>query len=263
METVPTEILASIFLSAVIAEDQSEYWCDDDLGRLTIRPERSRAPLLLTEVCKRWNDVASTSPALWTCIAFDMTLVKSYWQATQLQTWLSRSRLMLLDLDLRYPDHLDPYQSHTEYQFNFYNVALRHSHRWRSAIIDLAAFLESGNHPVMPQLRRLIVKDKTDHEPHELPPLYSFIPNVVNLSLRDVSGGRVLRDTEARVLRDLSAFSMVMQSLSGDDLDVVRFMPQLRVLFLDLVGLNNHGAENPFVLQQLRKLHPAILEQLH
>ena len=57
--TLPTELLAEIFTLCL-----SENWHD---RRFDVR----QAPLLLSNICKRWREIALSTPFLWSTLIFD------------------------------------------------------------------------------------------------------------------------------------------------------------------------------------------------
>ncbi|KAJ7359347.1 hypothetical protein DFH08DRAFT_769263 [Mycena albidolilacea] len=61
---LPTEILADIFVKCLPTPSESEYsWISVVDGFHTLSP--SHAPLLVSSVCRRWREVALSTPRLW------------------------------------------------------------------------------------------------------------------------------------------------------------------------------------------------------
>ncbi|KAG1748694.1 hypothetical protein EDB19DRAFT_219301 [Suillus lakei] len=76
---LPTEVLSRIFMYCLL---EGKY----------LAPASSRAPMLLTRLCRRWRDVAVDIPSLW-CRLF-VGVHDGYWQQAAFcyNSWLKRSR---------------------------------------------------------------------------------------------------------------------------------------------------------------------------
>ncbi|KAJ6589376.1 hypothetical protein B0H19DRAFT_1248922 [Mycena capillaripes] len=62
-----------------------------------LSPKYSFSPNLLTQICRKWREIAITTPALWTTIAFS--------NVRQVHTWLSRSGCCPLSIRIEEEDH--------------------------------------------------------------------------------------------------------------------------------------------------------------
>ncbi|KAJ7685650.1 hypothetical protein DFH06DRAFT_1159054 [Mycena polygramma] len=90
-DLVPPEILAEIFIHCLP---------DDDF----VTPDLTAAPLILCGICRRWRDVALTTPTLWSSllVEFDgMGETGAPHDAAFCQMWLSRARGSPLSICLR------------------------------------------------------------------------------------------------------------------------------------------------------------------
>ncbi|KAJ6580980.1 hypothetical protein B0H19DRAFT_1113124 [Mycena capillaripes] len=90
---LPPEILAEIFIHCLP---------DNDF----ITPDPTAAPLVLCSVCRRWREVALSTPGLWSSLVLDLqSATKTNASSVALyQAWLSRARNTPLSLSLRDPD---------------------------------------------------------------------------------------------------------------------------------------------------------------
>ncbi|KAJ7685655.1 hypothetical protein DFH06DRAFT_1159061 [Mycena polygramma] len=97
---LPPEILAQIFIHCLdIDEDDN-----DDF----IVPDLATAPLILCGICRRWRDVAISTPALWSSLHIDFGYYNERQTAEFHQMWLSRARNTPLSLRLRLHYHRVP-----------------------------------------------------------------------------------------------------------------------------------------------------------
>ncbi|KAJ7685698.1 hypothetical protein DFH06DRAFT_1075279 [Mycena polygramma] len=83
-DPLPPEILAEIFIHCLPDED-------------FIIPALSIAPLILCVICRRWRDVALTTPTLWSSLLFDFN---EMWETHGAEMWLSRARATPLSICL-------------------------------------------------------------------------------------------------------------------------------------------------------------------
>ncbi|KAJ7685639.1 hypothetical protein DFH06DRAFT_1029448 [Mycena polygramma] len=79
--TVPTEILAEIFFHCL--PDDHDY----------VVPDVATAPLILCGICRRWREVAISTPRLWSSlrIDFDLMLKRRVYETGFYKMWLSRA----------------------------------------------------------------------------------------------------------------------------------------------------------------------------
>ncbi|KAK7437917.1 hypothetical protein VKT23_018352 [Stygiomarasmius scandens] len=86
MRQVPNEIWGQIFLMyAKAAFDEEEKGKDEQGGRK--RPKIPRAPVTLTEVCRRWRAIALSSPEIWSLIRVTLPT-----RPIQIRRWLALSK---------------------------------------------------------------------------------------------------------------------------------------------------------------------------
>ncbi|KAG1878285.1 hypothetical protein F4604DRAFT_603118, partial [Suillus subluteus] len=88
---LPAELLHEIFMHTLPPFDE------------LLPPSKSRPPMLLTRICRRWREVAVNSPSLW-CRLFSGFMSSHCWhrrrEAFCYNTWLKRSRGLPLSLVL-------------------------------------------------------------------------------------------------------------------------------------------------------------------
>ncbi|KAJ7685642.1 hypothetical protein DFH06DRAFT_48335 [Mycena polygramma] len=83
---VPTEILAEIFVHCLPGDD-------------FVSPDLATAPLVLCGICRRWREVAISTPRLWSSLFIDFDLRAAY-ETGLYETWLSRAGDTPLSLSL-------------------------------------------------------------------------------------------------------------------------------------------------------------------
>lgn len=95
---LPVELLVEVF---ILCLPDGKY----------IIPRPTSAPLLLTQVCSSWRDIALSVPALWSSIQIDMDSTLSPRHVTTLASrvaaWLARSAQHHLSIRLFIEDHLE------------------------------------------------------------------------------------------------------------------------------------------------------------
>ncbi|KAJ7800460.1 hypothetical protein B0H14DRAFT_2899451 [Mycena olivaceomarginata] len=150
--TLPPEITAFIFLHC--------------LPEITTFPQPSPlvAPLLLTQICRQWRDIAIASSELWQSIGIVDTRAVDVFD-----TWLLRSRNHPLNLSLNCVDH--------ERGAPLVDVCISHTHRWRNVELALpVGLLRRLKLPLsMPllckislSLRGPFVREQSDDDPISL-----------------------------------------------------------------------------------------------
>lgn len=95
IHTIPTEILDKIFLWTCIWRHNSITSTHKDIDSLI-------------RVCKTWRQVAITTPELWSMVDVCLDRPYSANDVSQLETWISRSGVLPLDLRLRCLNKNDP-----------------------------------------------------------------------------------------------------------------------------------------------------------
>lgn len=94
---IPSELLADIFIWAVVFGDSS-----DELFSNKTLQYSNREQVLLLRVCKRWRDVAMNTPKLWARLGINITRPYQKHSGDELQSWLTRSGRYALDLRIGY-----------------------------------------------------------------------------------------------------------------------------------------------------------------
>ncbi|KAJ7940156.1 hypothetical protein B0H13DRAFT_1454893, partial [Mycena leptocephala] len=73
---LPPEILAEIFIHCLPTQE-------------FVTPDLTTAPLILCGICRRWREVALSTPKLWNSLFLQLNTYKT---ADFCQMWLSRAR---------------------------------------------------------------------------------------------------------------------------------------------------------------------------
>ncbi|KAJ7685686.1 hypothetical protein DFH06DRAFT_48889 [Mycena polygramma] len=141
-DPLPPEILAEIFMHCLP---------DDEF----VTPDFTTAPLLLCGICRRWGDVALTTPTLWSSLFIDFDTM---WQteaqdAISYQMWLSRARGSPLSIYLR-----DTHQIPVGPLGPLLETILELSQQWQMIEFEIDADLASYIFPLderFPLLERL------------------------------------------------------------------------------------------------------------
>ncbi|KAJ7902509.1 hypothetical protein B0H14DRAFT_1138664 [Mycena olivaceomarginata] len=95
------------------------------------------SPIILTQICRGWREIALASPALWRAI-------KISWNVDLVSTVLSRSGRSPLSIDIN--EWQRPFDGSTQV---FLTTLLPHCARWEYLTLRLSAYLDSP--PSMPQ----------------------------------------------------------------------------------------------------------------
>ncbi|KAJ7154283.1 hypothetical protein C8R46DRAFT_448588 [Mycena filopes] len=183
--TLPPEILGEIFMH-----------CLEGLGEIVPNPKN--APLLLCNICRRWREVALSTPRLWSSLAVDFGAISDC-HGTQLgvyRDWLMRARKAPVTLflnDLQRPD------LHTSMK-TLLSIIVGLSPQWRDVELRLAGnltpFLFStdgvflGKLPLLEKLAISILPpqepapdDDSDDTPSEIALLFTDAPRLRHLIL--------------------------------------------------------------------------------
>ncbi|KDQ49572.1 hypothetical protein JAAARDRAFT_74613 [Jaapia argillacea MUCL 33604] len=128
MDILPPELVARIFISCL---PNSHY----------IVPDRTTAPLLLTQICSPWRMFALQTSMLWSSAFLRITdshiIHKSQSLLNILREWLSRSGTCLISLSI---DHfVSPHFLHSvvDIATDLVSVAAPHSHRWKRIFLHV------------------------------------------------------------------------------------------------------------------------------
>lgn len=128
-ERTPDEILAEIFLHAK--------------HQFSFATANHEEITVMRQVCRRWNQVATGTPQLWTDICIvpsyhPKTYVpKKFWNIKQLKIWMERSKNAAIDVTIfimglgSNMTHLDPAAAYA----HLLQPLVDHSHRWRSLMV--------------------------------------------------------------------------------------------------------------------------------
>ncbi|KAJ6456180.1 hypothetical protein C8R45DRAFT_583350 [Mycena sanguinolenta] len=150
--TLPNEIVAEIFIHFL----PNYPHCPSLTG--------SYSPSLLTQICRKWRDIALETATLWRAICIgDMSLPRSLsgtivkipfeQQAKLFNLWLSRSRICLLSIKL--DEFIDGFGITPEHAPKALSIVIPHRARWENLVLHLGAPHYGSIEGPMPLLRRL------------------------------------------------------------------------------------------------------------
>ncbi|KAJ7125446.1 hypothetical protein C8R46DRAFT_1147051 [Mycena filopes] len=141
--SLPTEIAAAILLCC----------CDPGVPS---RPDPSKGPLLVTQICGEWREVATHTPEIWQSLEFTTDNER----VELLDLWLARSGDAPLNLTLYSwdPARTEPFMA----------ASILHAHHWQDVKfgLPLAAYLSLDLTSVSLPILRSISLDIT-HRPHD------------------------------------------------------------------------------------------------
>jgi hypothetical protein len=162
--TLPNEITTEIFLHFLPARPIP-------IGRLS--------PLFLCQICRKWREVALSTPSMWSAIHLNLDNTHRYAQQLRLlQTWLERSKGYLLSVALdRSQGNYDDMTRTTQ----FIEAILPHSARWADMMFVLPAEELPLIRGDMPCLRRLVFGPPYPSD-NEVTP-FDRAPNLTDVSL--------------------------------------------------------------------------------
>ena len=164
--TLPTELLAEIFTLCL-----SENWHD---RRFDVR----QAPLLLSNICKRWREIALSTPFLWSTLIFDSNKASPVALA---RTWLARSATVPLYIKISQP-FVDTCGQ--DWTINVLNLLVAETERWEH--IDIWARYRINSHMLPFKNRLPALKSITVAIPPEVSDNTIFSPFTEVPLLRDL-----------------------------------------------------------------------------
>ncbi|KAJ7685641.1 hypothetical protein DFH06DRAFT_48289 [Mycena polygramma] len=131
---VPTEILAEIFIH-----------CLPDGRRPFTTPDLADAPLILCGICRRWREVAISTPRLWSALHIDFDLMhkRGAYETDFYQMWLSRAGATPLSLYLQNED-----DSLSGVVDSPLKTIVGMSRQWREIEVDMGSTVASFIPPV-------------------------------------------------------------------------------------------------------------------
>ncbi|KAJ6488231.1 hypothetical protein C8R47DRAFT_510693 [Mycena vitilis] len=141
---LPPEIIVLIFEHCLpFASYPWHRWSSSSFDHL--RPSPSKAPLLLSQICRRWREICLDAPSLWAAIAFGDTGSIDF-----LEMWLSRAREHRLSIFL---------QTKNDFRGELLvQVVKRRSSQWKELYFGLTS---SAHHQLnvlaLPRLERLTI----------------------------------------------------------------------------------------------------------
>ncbi|KAJ7659164.1 hypothetical protein DFH06DRAFT_437322 [Mycena polygramma] len=145
--TLPNEIISEIFLHTV------------EPTRAGGVPSSTDGPLLVAQICRRWRDIALSTPRLWSNISLDLENIPAYeGQLHLLETWLRRSGDCPLFISIIHQPRPLPSELWGKYDGSvreFVRAILPHRRRWQELEISVPMHLFKFIEGEMPLLRDL------------------------------------------------------------------------------------------------------------
>ncbi|KAJ7127705.1 hypothetical protein C8R44DRAFT_910890 [Mycena epipterygia] len=141
--TFPNEIISEIFLESL---DSSKRSLSDP-----------SSPLFLGHICRKWREIALSTPSLWTDIGLYLGNVAAHEsQLRLLETWLRRSRECPLSISLHHNcEHSESVPTARGSVHEFVEAIMPHCRRFRALFLDVALcdlFLFKGELPLLSTL---------------------------------------------------------------------------------------------------------------
>ncbi|KAF9454596.1 hypothetical protein P691DRAFT_314115 [Macrolepiota fuliginosa MF-IS2] len=257
MRTLLPELCGEIFSYCVHAEDSSELQRGWDV----------RAPVTLSNVCRRWYDMVLNNPTLWTKLC--IRLGDKVNHVARAQLWISRSNQLPIDVTLK-PSTLPPLIGIPDAALPRFLRAVKwlsqHIHRAKTLTIEpgipiVPFLLSDGNLPAMPYLQRLIL-DTGDKDDASIVQRALEAPLLRELRLRDLTSmTRVLRRSldHLRVLVITYSGRWVRPSMFGNGLSSCTQLVDLTVNF---PSEPIPPSSAPILLPEVRRLHLCWRHQL-
>ncbi|KZP24817.1 hypothetical protein FIBSPDRAFT_409457 [Athelia psychrophila] len=121
---LPDELLGEIF-----------EWC---LPTQTMTTSSSHAPTLVQSICRRWRDIARSTPRLWASFTLQMTSERAAIEVLMAEQWLFRggSTPLTLALGIRRGYHEE--EEKDLRRAELLHMALRHSSRWQTLQLKIS-----------------------------------------------------------------------------------------------------------------------------
>ncbi|CAA7270708.1 unnamed protein product [Cyclocybe aegerita] len=154
---LPPELVSRVFTLCMFAgEEPLPYY-----PFLNPLPYVTQPPLLLGTVCKRWRDIAWSTPRLWTRLNLYLDPSIVDWQTLMTQEWLARSGSLPLSIRLHSRGERDLSSSADLFRPLMYLLS-RQSARWRDLKValphSLVALLRGDLHGVS-ALQTILIKN--------------------------------------------------------------------------------------------------------
>ncbi|PPQ95619.1 hypothetical protein CVT26_008648 [Gymnopilus dilepis] len=209
-DTLPVEIISIVFIFYVHHEKK-----------------RSHSPLILGRICRRWRQVAWSTPDLWTALAISTERATLPTHIQLAEEWLSRAGTLPLSISYTSDDCYDTAFGWVvpEVYKQMFEVLGRYSNRWRSLSLSLpSALLEvlgTLSRP-SPMLHYLSVDAFWEDYDHFRIPNFPRIPTFSKSSPKvvDISCFKIALDwtavTELRIeLVDIAEVLFILQTASN------------------------------------------------
>ncbi|KAJ3510246.1 hypothetical protein NLJ89_g4790 [Agrocybe chaxingu] len=151
---LPPELVSRICTLCMFAEEEPRPYNPF----LNAFPYAIRPPLLFGAVCKRWRDIAWSTPRLWTRLNLYLDLKIVDWQTLMTEEWLARSGSLPLSIRLRSRGE----RNLSSFAGLFRSLMYRQSARWKNLKVDLpyslVALLRGDLHGVS-ALQTILIND--------------------------------------------------------------------------------------------------------
>ncbi|KAF8956477.1 hypothetical protein BDZ97DRAFT_188204 [Flammula alnicola] len=182
---VPLEVASLIFTFFVpIIDESTRGWGYKKLVY---------APLTLGAVCRKWRQIAWSTPYLWTTICINLLTPKSPQLKGQLvQEWLNRSGDLPLSIYIYHNNDFKPLPKELEPIFRLIDIINQYSHRWYLLDLKLPSSLVSrfgrGSHSsTILQKLHLTFSNTSPLKPdHHLFSLDNVLPMLQEVVLTDI-----------------------------------------------------------------------------
>ncbi|KAF7353377.1 F-box domain-containing protein [Mycena sanguinolenta] len=212
VHSLPPEIMSCVFIECLPNDSDA-------------RPSNGRAPLLLVRVCRRWTDIALSTPYLWSSLEITAQSRHLFSRSTLrgLETWFSRAHTLPLSLKIQH------------------NVD-------RSQIVDISGLETLDISDLLPRVERLTVWFHMD-DSRTLLPATSPLPQLRSLTA-------VLWDADLRhVIQNAPCLTELFWT-RGVDHGTIAFHPftSNTLTKLDICFDSFSGAEFIGILQHLPML---------
>ncbi|KAJ7270761.1 hypothetical protein B0H12DRAFT_1229234 [Mycena haematopus] len=240
---LPSEILSEIFIEC--------------LPTYSAAPDSTRAPMLLTAICRDWREIALSTPYLWCSFILSVDLGKTDDGSTIIrlfEAWISRSGSCPLTIVI---NCVAPSAKYT-LPASFISALSRSSSRWRDVnlMLPLTDFYRLQANEGLTELKRLSISATANtarvNSESPLPPLnlFSAAPLLQDISL----GSGFTLDNVTLPLHQLAYFESRDSATAAHYLEVARTAPGLLEIRLNLNTAGNWSRSDA-VRSNIKLLH--------
>ncbi|KAL0946411.1 hypothetical protein HGRIS_012636 [Hohenbuehelia grisea] len=258
INSLPAEVLSQIFIH-----------CSENIDTL---PSPTSGPLLVAQVCKRWRQVAITTPLLWSSLSVLMSDFVCLPHISLVKTWITRSASSPLHLSLVYDGSL----GYRDGNFGSVQVVselfIAHSWRWKSVafnfthanpFLDIISRIPGNGMPILESveisLRQRPSSANIVHQSSLLAAFFRCTPSLREVTCRGVCPIMQLKIPWAQLTHvDLEA------PLSASEcLEILRQGRQLLECRFHMEHSLHHSLDDcPLIVHPLRSLYISSQENL-